>query len=237
MHTIRCSRSIALVVFATVLAGPVAAAQSAATAGGDVATVTQKRLINHVIVGDSIEAEMAQLAANRSQNAAVKEFANQLAADQKAQLGRLNAFAANGAIGREADPSDTSGAHFAGQLASLKSMSADAGFDRAFVQDQIELHQAAIDALHNMRSAATDAGVQHDIDASLPVIEKHLAAAQQLGAQLNRPADAPPPAAAAAAPKADSTSQKADSAARPQAAKPPAAKPPVAKPPVAKPPV
>jgi putative membrane protein len=237
MGTVRFSRSTraALAAIVTALAGSAAAAQGTKASGGDVATFTQKHLVNHLIVGDSIEMEMAQLAATRTQNAAVKDFANQLVTDQTARLAQLNKLAANGDIGREANPSDTTGAHLAGQLASLKSMAQDSGFDLAFTQDQIELHQTAIDGLKTLRPAATSADVRNDIDATLSVVEKHLAAAQQLAAQLNKPADAAPqqadsnsPKGAAAPSKADSASQKPDTS----AAKPPAAKPPVAKPPV-----
>ena len=237
METVRLSRSAraALAAILTALGGSVAAAQGTSTSGGDVATFSQKHLVNHMIVGDSIEVEMAQLAASRTQNAAVKDFANQLIADQTAHIAQLNKLAAKGDIGREANASDTTGAHLAGQLANLKSMAADAGFDRAFVQDQIELHQSAIDALKTLEPAATNADVRSDVTATLPVVEKHLAAAQQLAAQLNKPADAAPAKAdtasqkpAAAPAKADSASPKAGSS----AAKPPVAKPPVAKPPV-----
>jgi putative membrane protein len=215
METVRFSRSTraALAAILTVLAGSAAAAQATTTSGGDVATFTQKHLVNHMIVGDSIEMAMAQLAASRTQNAAVKDFANQLIADNTAHLSELNKLAAKADIGREANASDTTGAHLAGQLATLKSMAPDAAFDRAFVQDQIEQHQTAIDALKTLSPAATSADVRSDVTAALPVVEKHLAAAQQLAVQLNKPADA--------APKADSS-----------AAKPPVAKPPVAKPPV-----
>jgi putative membrane protein len=215
MGTVRFSRSTraALAAIVTALAGSAAAAQGTKASGGDVATFTQKHLVNHLIVGDSIEMEMAQLAATRTQNAAVKDFANQLVTDQTARLAQLNKLAANGDIGREANPSDTTGAHLAGQLASLKSMAQDSGFDLAFTQDQIELHQTAIDGLKALRPAATSADVRNDIDATLPVLEKHLAAAQQLAARLS---------------KADSSSQKPDtSAAKPTASKPPVAKPPV----------
>ncbi|MFI5230603.1 MAG: DUF4142 domain-containing protein [Gemmatimonadales bacterium] len=252
--------SATLAVIATAAAGSIAAAQATATSAGDVVNVAQRHLVNHMIVGDSIDVEMAQLATTRAQNAAVKEFANQLVAARKAHLEQLNKLAANGDIGREANPSDTSGAHLAEQLASLKAMAADAGFDRAFVRDQIEHHQAAISTLGSTRAAATNADFQHDIDATLPALAKHLSAAQALEAQLSTPADAGPakadatsqnagaaPLPANAAPqKADSASEKADTAmkkidaasqkADTSAAKPPVAKP-VAKPPVGKPPV
>jgi putative membrane protein len=171
---------------------------------------TQKNLINHLIVGDSLEVEMAQLAVTRTQNAAVKEFANQLLTDHKAHLETLNKLAGKSDIGREANPADTTGAHLAGVLKSLQSMAADSGFDRAFVQEQINHHQAAINGLKKMRAAAKDDDVQKDIDKTLPVLESHLSRATQVAATLTKP------------------DVKSDA---------PAIKPPVATPPAAKPPI
>jgi len=66
-------------------------------------------------------------------------------------------------------------------------MAADSGFDRAFVQEQITHHKAAIDGLKKMRAAAKDDDVQKDIDKTLPVLETHLSHATQVAAQLTNP--------------------------------------------------
>ena len=212
MHSVRFSRFTlaGLAAIATAFSASIAAAQVTTTSGGDVVTFSQKNLVNHMIVGDSIEVEMAQLAASRTQNAAVKDFANQLIADHKAHLDKLSKLAGKSDIGREANPSDTSGAHLASELTGLKTMAADSGFDRAFVQDQIAHHQSTINNLKAMRAAAKDA--------TLPILEKHLSSAQQLAAQLNKPSEAP------AAKPAEAAAKKPDSTAT---AKPPVAKPPV----------
>jgi len=185
-HLSRLATTGVAVLLASLTAS-VAAAQVTTTSGGDVSMFSQKNLIDHLIVGDSIEVEMAQLATTRSQNAAVKELANQLLTDHKAHLDALSKLAAKSDIGREANAADTSGAHLAGVLKSLQSMAADSGFDQAFVQAQISHHQATIDGLKKMRSAAKDDDVQQDIDKTLPVLENHLSKATQVAAQLSKP--------------------------------------------------
>ena len=208
MRTTHLSRlaTTGIAVLLASLTAAAAGAQVTTTSGGDVSMFSQKNLINHLIVGDSIEVEMAQLALTRTQNTAVKEFANQLLTDHKAHLETLNKLAGKSDIGREANAADTSGAHLAGILKSLQSMAADSGFDRAFVQAQIEHHQASINGIKTMRAAAKDDDVQKDIDKTLPVLETHLSRANQVAAQLTKP------------------DLKSESAAT---AKPPVAKPPV----------
>jgi putative membrane protein len=199
------------------------------TSGGDVATISQKNVVDHMIVGDSLEVEAAQLAMTRTQNAAVKDFANMLITDHKSHLDNLRKLAGKSDIGREANSADQGAVADATALAQLQSMSADSGFDKAFVTSQIENHQREIAALKTLRSAAKDDDLQKDIDATLPVLDRHLARAQAVVAQLGTPANSAAPAAAAAKPPTDANA--ANPAAAPKADKAPnAANSPTAKP-------
>jgi putative membrane protein len=158
------------------------------TSAGDVALLSQKNIVDHLIVGDSIEVETAQLAVSRTQNAAVKEFATMLVTDHTAHLVNLNKLAGKKDIGREANASDTDGATAASALATLKSMAAaDSVFDRTFIQQQIMHHQQAIAGLKQLRAGAKDDDLQHDIDKTSPILEAHLARAKTVAATLGMP--------------------------------------------------
>lgn len=183
-----------MVLFAALVAvatpGSIARAQvTTATSNGDVVIFTQKNVVDHLIVGDSLEVQTAQLAALRTQNAAVKEFANMLVADHTKHLENLNKLAGKSDIGRELNTADTIAAAGARALTSLSAMSADSGFDRAFIAQQIQHHERALADLTLLRPAAKDDDLQQDIDATRPVLEKHLAQARVVAAQLGAPAD------------------------------------------------
>jgi Predicted outer membrane protein len=154
------------------------------TSGGDVVQFSQKNLVDHMIIGDSIEVEAGKLAASRTQNAAVKELANMLVTDHSSHLDNLHKLAGKKDIGREANPADTSESMAIRMLTEMRSMPADSGFDREFVRYQIMHHMHEIDALKTLRAAAKDDDLQHDIDRTMPVLERHLAQARQVGAQL-----------------------------------------------------
>lgn len=154
------------------------------TSGGDVVQFTQKNLVDHLIIADSIEVEAAKLAVARTQNAAVKGLANMLVTDHSSHLDNLHKLAGKKDIGREANAADTSEAMGIRMLTEMQSMPADSGFDRAFVRHQIMHHMHEIDALKSLRGAAKDDDLQHDIDRTMPVLERHLAQAKQVGAQL-----------------------------------------------------
>jgi putative membrane protein len=144
-----------------------------------------------MIVADSLEVEEAQLAMTRTQNAAVKDFANMLVTDHKAHLDNLRKLAGKSDIGREANSADSGAATTTATFVQLQSMSADAGFDKAFVDAQIQAHTREIAALKSLRAAAKDDDLQKDIDGVMPVLDRHLARAKAVSAQLSASGSAP----------------------------------------------
>jgi putative membrane protein len=186
----------------------VAQTQVVTASGGEVALkLTQKNAVDQLIVRDSLELAIAELAASRSQNAAVKEFAGTLAADAKSRWENLQKLAAKADVGREATMADKTGANLAAIAARVQGVPSDsaAEFDRAFVDAQIALHENELASYAAIKSAATDTELKADIESGAALAQKHLDAAKALSGQL---------------PKPDATLKKPDSTAKP-AVKPP----------------
>lgn len=172
------------------------------TSNGEVTTYTQKNLVDHLIIGDSIEIEMAKLAAMRTQNTAVKELANMLVTDHEGHLEALRKIAAEHDVGRQPLASDTAGAAAIRALTNLQSMAADSGFDHEFVRQQIEHHKQELIAIKMFGGAAKDDDLKDDLKRATPLLERHLARARAVAAQLGMPADTTAsPAAATVTPK------------------------------------
>jgi putative membrane protein len=198
------------VLVASLALVPALAGAQVTNSGGDVALkINQKNVVDQLIVRDSLEIELAQLAASRSQNAAVKELATSLATDARAHLEILRKIAGAADVGREA-AADKSAAAIADVLAKLQAIPADkaAEFDKAFVEAQIALHEQAVAAYPTYGPAATNADLKSDIEGAAPVAQKHLEAAKAISDQLAKPEAAKPDA------------KKPDSTAKPPA-KPP----------------
>lgn len=149
----------------------------------------QKEVVDHLIVGDSVEVEMAKLAAARSQNAAVRNFASTLVTDHTKHLANLRKLAGKRDIGRAANPDDSGGMRNGRMMSRMQSMTVDSVFDRNFVSQQVRHHMRALAELNSLRSVAKDDDLQQDIDATRPVLERHLALARSLAAQMGIPAD------------------------------------------------
>lgn len=179
-------RAHSLTFAATVLAvalmtGPVARAQVVTSAGGEVTGTIQKKIVDRMIVSDSVEIEMARLAASQTKNPAVRDLAALLVAGHRAHLDTLHKLAESPDVGRAADAASASDVRAFEQL---RGMPADSGFDRAFVTAEVQLHQQAIDNLKKWRTIATSPALQQDIDRTIPLLEGHLARAQSVAAKL-----------------------------------------------------
>ena len=204
---IRPGKVVAIAALALVVP-VVARAQVVTASGGEVALkLTQKNAVDQLIVRDSLELAISELAASRSQNAAVKEFAATLAADAKTRWENLTKVAAKADVGREAAMADKTAANLSAIAAKVQGVPADsaAEFDRAFVEAEIALHENELASYAAIKSAATDTDLKADIESGAALAQKHLDAAKALSGQL---------------PKLDVTLKKPDSTAKP-AVKPP----------------
>ena len=180
-------------VFATgfALLLPVAATQSqVATSTGEVVKpLSQKNIVNQLIVRDSLQMELAQLAASRSQNAAIKELANTLTTDARAHLENLRKLAEKD-VGREAaSAADQSAADVTAALTKLQAISPDsaAAFDKAFIDAQVAFLEAATKSFATYTPVATDDDLKQDLEKSAPMAQKHLDAAKAVSGQLAKP--------------------------------------------------
>ena len=182
-----------VIASATVLMGlPIstgAAQVRVTTSTGDVSIYTEKNLVDRLIVVDSVELEMAELAAKRTQNTAVRDYANMVISDHRGHLESLRKIASEDDVGRQASASDTAGAVAIRSLTSLAQMSADSGFDKAFIREQIRLHNQEIIALKMFGGAAKDDDLKDEVKRTMPVLERHLARAREVAAQIGVPID------------------------------------------------
>lgn len=187
---IRLGKVVAVAALA-LLVPVVAQSQVVTASGGDVALkkLSQKNVVDQLIVRDSLEIAIAELAASRSQNAAVKELATALATDAKARLENLRKLAEKADVGREAAAPDNTVANLSAIVAKLQAIPADnaADFDRAFVEAQIALHENEVASYTAIAPAATDTDLKADIEGGAPQAQKHLDAAKAVGGQLAKP--------------------------------------------------
>jgi predicted outer membrane protein len=122
IQTSRFATALATIVLvsAPIAAGAQYARGNHTMSNGDVVTMNQKQVVDHMFVGDSLEVQMARIAESRSTNAAVKNFANVLITDHTKHLAALHKLAGKRDIGRATNPADSSGMRTARMLSLLE---------------------------------------------------------------------------------------------------------------------
>jgi putative membrane protein len=138
----------------------------------------------HMIVGDSLEIELARLGAERAGDPEVRELARMLVDEHSRHLATSLEVARAPDIGSMPADGDRHPITLRRFINQLRSMGSSPAFDRAFLRYQIRHHDFELNALRTMRPAARDDDLQQLIDESLPVIERHLNRSRELGARL-----------------------------------------------------
>jgi putative membrane protein len=147
-------------------------------------SMTDANIMAHMIVGDSLEIEMARLAAERAGDPEVREFARMLVDEHSRHLGTSLEMSRDEDIGSIPADGDRHAVTLRRYLSNLRTIGSSPAFDRAFLRFQIRHHDHEMNALRAMRPAARDNDLKQHIDETLPVIERHLTRSRELGARL-----------------------------------------------------
>ncbi len=147
-------------------------------------SMTDANIMSHMIVGDSLEIEIARIAAERAGDPEVREFARMLVDEHTRHLATSLEMSRDEDIGSIPADGDRHAVTLRRYLSSLRAMASSPAFDRAFLRYQIRHHDHEMNALRAMRPAARDDDLEQHIDETLPVIERHLNRSRELGARL-----------------------------------------------------
>jgi putative membrane protein len=126
------------------------------------------------IKSDTAEVAIAQLAASKGSSQAVKDFANMLVTDHGAHKQKLVALANSAGVTVPTEPAEEGHAN----LLKLQKLSG-AEFDKTFAQMLVDSHKKGI-AKNEAQAKSSDPQTAAIATETLPVLRKHLAAAEAL---------------------------------------------------------
>jgi predicted outer membrane protein len=155
-------------------------------AGGDVdiyAGWTDGNIIHYLIVGDSMEVEIARLAETRSGSAAVRDLARMLASDHTAYLAEDLEMNRDEDLGRVPSPNDMTLSRLTNAWNELRGLSG-AAFDRAFLRQIAAKHQSSIAAYRALEPNARDDDLEKLLEDRIPLLERHLNRTRDVAATL-----------------------------------------------------
>jgi putative membrane protein len=155
------------------------------TQPGQVATQAQGDInadmpfVREAASGNLMEIQLGQLAQNKAQNQAVKQFAQRMVADHNNLQNQLTSVASTG--GQSFTP--TMDSRHQNQINRLQGLSG-AEFDRTYMSLMIRAHQRDVNNFQTQSQSANSAQVRTLATNSLPVLQQHLSLAQQVGGQV-----------------------------------------------------
>ena len=177
----RNAEVVALVTVSLALAGAArAVAQTAKAAGPNDAQIAAI-----VVAANAIDAEIGDLAVERAENPAVKQFGKTMGTDHRAVNQAAGELVAKLKVTpAENDVSKKLRADAAAFREQLLTKSG-AEFDRAYIQHEVEYHQAVIDAVDKVLIPnASNAELKATIVGVRPALIAHLEHARKLQAEL-----------------------------------------------------
>ena len=125
------------------------------------------------------EAHLGQMAEKQATDQGVKDFGKKLSADHTTSYEQLTVLA-----NKTGEPIPKAIEHdqTIDRLATLKGKS----FDRAFIQDEVQSHKAAVAAFKNEAEHGEDADVKAWANSMVPILEGHLQTVENL-AKMEKP--------------------------------------------------
>src|SRR4051794_10862637 len=147
------------------------------TAQGDISA--DMGFVREAAGGNLMEIQLGQLAQNKAQNPAVKQFAQRMVADHNNLQNQLTSVASTG--GQSFTP--TMDSRHQSQINRLQGLSG-AEFDRNYMSLMIRAHQRDVNNFQSQSQSANSAQVRTLATNSLPVLQQHLSLAQQVGGQV-----------------------------------------------------
>jgi putative membrane protein len=173
-------KSFVVTVAAVVAAGVLAQAQTSPASGP-----TDPQIAMIVVTADNVDIAGGKLAAQKTSNPKVKEFAELMVRDHTSVNKQATELAKKLKITPEESPTSKSlKADGAASLSKLRKLSG-ADFDKAYVDNEVTYHETVIKALDDtLIPNAKNAELKSLLETGKPIFESHLNHAKELQTSL-----------------------------------------------------
>lgn len=165
----------------TPAAGAPAPGPAGAQAGEQAASRQDRRFIEKAAVGGMAEVQMGQLAAQKGQNQAVRDFGNAMVNDHTAGNQRLMNIA--GALG-VTPPSDLDFMHR--RMSKKLNKAREKEFDEMYIESQVKDHKKMIELMEEQARDGQNAELKQYAAEMLPKLRNHLQMAEQIEGQIKQ---------------------------------------------------
>ena len=147
-------------------------------------SLTEKNITYLMIIGDSLEISIGNLARTKGTDQRVKDFGATLATDHTAHLAKTWEMITKESVGVEVIANDNEGKRLREMLEWLQSNPASPAWDANLLRFQVQHHQHVIGILNRNVKAAHDDDLEAHIAKSLTSLANHRDSAQSIATAL-----------------------------------------------------
>jgi putative membrane protein len=147
---------------------------------GDTAAMSDPQIVAQVSADNAAEIAAGTIAGERATAAEVKSFARKMVDDHQRMQGRLDSLATRLAITAVAAETDTLHDAFEARRQSLRRATAGVGWDRDFMNLQVQMHESTLALLQRAAAAAQNTDLRGALQESVPTVQGHLDQARQI---------------------------------------------------------
>lgn len=151
------------------------------------ATLTDPEIASIVVTANQIDIDYANIAKDKASSKDVKEFANTMIKDHQAVNDQAIALA--GKLGVTPQDNPTTQSLLSGSVTTKDMLNSKSGadFDKAYVDNEVAYHKAAIDLVENtLIKDASNAELKSLLESALPIFKEHLSHAEMMQSNLNK---------------------------------------------------
>jgi len=166
---------------------PTPSAAEAGTPAAGTAAVTDPQIAAIVVAANNADIEGGRLAASKSTNAKVKEFANRMITDHGGVNKAATALVTKLGVTPEENPASRQQTESGAQVRQTLQGKSGAEFDRAYIANEVTYHENLLGAIDKvLLPSVQNAELKGLLEQTRPAVAAHLKHAQELQTSLGR---------------------------------------------------
>jgi putative membrane protein len=166
-------------------AKPAAATPTPDTTAAPTAVLTDVNIVALLDEANAGDSAMGKLASTKGTSASVKEFGRDMARDHHKLREAGQAVAKKENLAPQAPSNDTLATASAKMQDNLTSMAKGKDWDKAYIDNEVAVHQSVLNLLQTANTAAQDTSLKALITKAQPTIQAHLQKAQAIQSKLS----------------------------------------------------
>lgn len=165
----------------------VATPSAAAPAPAPEAALTDPEIASIAVTANQIDVDYAKIAKEKSKTKSVLDFAATMAKDHQSVIDKAVALAKKLGVTPQDNPTTQSLLSGATETKTMLNSKTGAEFDKAYVDNEVAYHKAAIDIVENkLIPSSSNAELKALLQSALPLFKEHLSHAEMVQKELNK---------------------------------------------------